>query len=234
MGCFLQVLSFLRQKEGFLSLVLKHIDTSAMMDVLLRLISCVEPPPLRLETLTVRHKQPKIHNSTFFAGTTCYFSQQWLNEEKLAQRLIELIHPERDEEVEAHFRIFIRLSNSFMCLKHTASSSHRFQDRHLRVNHFCFCFFCCRDSPMHLRLCVTSFVWAETRPVSSKRCHSLILCWLCLSRKLLAHTHPITRLSSPFRECHGNDTLLCVPAGRGVWSSCCRICFQESALRAVL
>uniref|UniRef100_A0A674NIS2 Protein phosphatase 6 regulatory subunit 2 n=1 Tax=Takifugu rubripes TaxID=31033 RepID=A0A674NIS2_TAKRU len=69
-----QVLSFLRRKEGFLSLVLKHIDTSAMMDVLLRLISCVEPPPLRLETLT------------------------WLNEEKLAQRLIELIHPERDEE----------------------------------------------------------------------------------------------------------------------------------------
>lgn len=69
-----QVIHFLRSKEGFLSLVLKHIDTSAMMDVLLRLISCVEPPPLRLETLT------------------------WLNEEKLAQRLIELIHPERDEE----------------------------------------------------------------------------------------------------------------------------------------
>ncbi|KAM7414474.1 hypothetical protein PAMA_019343 [Pampus argenteus] len=69
-----QVISFLRRKEGFLSLVLKHIDTSAMMDVLLRLISCVEPPPLRFETLT------------------------WLNEEKLAQRLIELIHPERDEE----------------------------------------------------------------------------------------------------------------------------------------
>lgn len=69
-----QVIHFLRGKEGFLSLVLKHIDTSAMMDVLLRLISCVEPPPLRLETLT------------------------WLNEEKLAQRLIELIHPERDEE----------------------------------------------------------------------------------------------------------------------------------------
>ncbi|XP_075885027.1 serine/threonine-protein phosphatase 6 regulatory subunit 2 isoform X4 [Nelusetta ayraudi] len=69
-----QVLGFLRRKEGFLSLVLKHIDTSAMMDVLLRLISCVEPPPLRLETLT------------------------WLNDAKLAQRLIELIHPERDDE----------------------------------------------------------------------------------------------------------------------------------------
>ncbi|XP_061772805.1 serine/threonine-protein phosphatase 6 regulatory subunit 2 isoform X3 [Nerophis ophidion] len=69
-----QVISFLRGKDGFLSLVLKHIDTSAMMDVLLRLISCVEPPPLRLETLA------------------------WLNEEKLAQRLIEIIHPEKDEE----------------------------------------------------------------------------------------------------------------------------------------
>ncbi|CAN9499251.1 unnamed protein product [Ophioblennius macclurei] len=69
-----QVLTFLRRKQEFLSLILKHIDTSAMMDVLLRLISCVEPPPLRLETLT------------------------WLNEQKLAQRLIELIHPERDEE----------------------------------------------------------------------------------------------------------------------------------------
>ncbi|XP_077373120.1 serine/threonine-protein phosphatase 6 regulatory subunit 2 [Festucalex cinctus] len=69
-----QVISFLRRKEGFLALVLKHIDTSAMMDVLLRLISCVEPPPLRLETLT------------------------WLNEEKLAQRLVDIIHPEMDEE----------------------------------------------------------------------------------------------------------------------------------------
>lgn len=49
----LQVLNFLRRKEGFLSMVLMHIDTSAMMDVLLRLISCVEPPPLRFETLTV-------------------------------------------------------------------------------------------------------------------------------------------------------------------------------------
>lgn len=29
-----------------------------------------------------------------------FFLKQWLNEEKLAQRLIELIHPERDEEVD--------------------------------------------------------------------------------------------------------------------------------------
>uniref|UniRef100_A0A8C9THK2 Protein phosphatase 6 regulatory subunit 2 n=1 Tax=Scleropages formosus TaxID=113540 RepID=A0A8C9THK2_SCLFO len=69
-----QVIGFLRKKEGFISLVLKHIDASAMMDLLLRLISCVEPAPLRLEVLN------------------------WLNEEKLIQRLIELIRFVEDEE----------------------------------------------------------------------------------------------------------------------------------------
>uniref|UniRef100_A0A668A8I5 Protein phosphatase 6, regulatory subunit 2a n=1 Tax=Myripristis murdjan TaxID=586833 RepID=A0A668A8I5_9TELE len=69
-----QVISFLRKKEGFIGLVLKHIDASAMMDLLLRLISCVEPAPLRQEVLN------------------------WLNEEKLIQRLTELIHTGKDEE----------------------------------------------------------------------------------------------------------------------------------------
>ncbi|KAF1482502.1 Serine/threonine-protein phosphatase 6 regulatory subunit 2, partial [Megadyptes antipodes antipodes] len=45
------VIAFLRKKDKFISLVLKHIDTSAMMDLLLRLISCVEPATLRQEVL---------------------------------------------------------------------------------------------------------------------------------------------------------------------------------------
>ncbi|XP_054656096.1 serine/threonine-protein phosphatase 6 regulatory subunit 2a isoform X2 [Dunckerocampus dactyliophorus] len=69
-----EVITFLKKKEGFIGLVLKHIDASAMMDLLLRLISCVEPAPLRQEVLN------------------------WLNEEKLVQRLIELIHTGKDEE----------------------------------------------------------------------------------------------------------------------------------------
>lgn len=48
-----QVIVFLKKKEGFIGLVLKHIDASAMMDLLLRLISCVEPAPLRQEVLHV-------------------------------------------------------------------------------------------------------------------------------------------------------------------------------------
>uniref|UniRef100_A0A8C5ESE7 Protein phosphatase 6, regulatory subunit 2a n=1 Tax=Gouania willdenowi TaxID=441366 RepID=A0A8C5ESE7_GOUWI len=69
-----QVITFLKKKEGFIGLVLKHIDASAMMDLLLRLISCVEPAPLRQEVLL------------------------WLNEERLVQRLTELIHTGKDEE----------------------------------------------------------------------------------------------------------------------------------------
>uniref|UniRef100_A0A673M8P5 Serine/threonine-protein phosphatase 6 regulatory subunit 2-like n=1 Tax=Sinocyclocheilus rhinocerous TaxID=307959 RepID=A0A673M8P5_9TELE len=71
-----QVISFLRKKHNFISLVLNHIDASAMMDLLLRLISCVEPAPLRMEVLN------------------------WLNEERLIQRLTELMHTGRDEEVQ--------------------------------------------------------------------------------------------------------------------------------------
>lgn len=51
-----QVITFLKKKEGFIDLVLKHIDASAMMDLLLRLISCVEPAPLRQEVLHVRYQ----------------------------------------------------------------------------------------------------------------------------------------------------------------------------------
>ncbi|KAM4677546.1 serine/threonine-protein phosphatase 6 regulatory subunit 2 isoform 2-T2 [Discoglossus pictus] len=69
-----QVIGFLRKKDQFLTLVLEHLGTSAMMDLLLRLISCVEPASLRQEVLN------------------------WLNEEKLIQRLVELINSSQNED----------------------------------------------------------------------------------------------------------------------------------------
>lgn len=69
-----QVLVFLKKKEQFISLVLKHLGTSALMDLLLRLVSCVEPATLR---------QGVLH---------------WLNEERIIQRLVGLIHPSQDED----------------------------------------------------------------------------------------------------------------------------------------
>ncbi|XP_063119406.1 serine/threonine-protein phosphatase 6 regulatory subunit 2 isoform X3 [Rattus norvegicus] len=49
-----QVIMFLKKKDKFISLILKHIGTSALMDLLLRLVSCVEPVVLRQEVL---HRQ---------------------------------------------------------------------------------------------------------------------------------------------------------------------------------
>lgn len=48
-----QTIAFLRKKEGFIVLVLKHMEASAIMDLLLRLMSCVEPVQLRHDVLTV-------------------------------------------------------------------------------------------------------------------------------------------------------------------------------------
>uniref|UniRef100_A0A2K5EA97 Serine/threonine-protein phosphatase 6 regulatory subunit 2 n=1 Tax=Aotus nancymaae TaxID=37293 RepID=A0A2K5EA97_AOTNA len=62
------------KKDKFISLVLKHIGTSALMDLLLHLVCCVEPAGLQQEVL------------------------HWLNEEKVIQRLVELIHPSEDED----------------------------------------------------------------------------------------------------------------------------------------
>uniref|UniRef100_A0A4W3J863 Protein phosphatase 6 regulatory subunit 1 n=1 Tax=Callorhinchus milii TaxID=7868 RepID=A0A4W3J863_CALMI len=69
-----QIVDFLRKKDDFVALLLKHIGTSAIMDLLLRLLTCVEQPQLRQDVLN------------------------WLNEEKIIQRLIEMIRSSRDED----------------------------------------------------------------------------------------------------------------------------------------
>uniref|UniRef100_A0A2K6KM64 Protein phosphatase 6 regulatory subunit 2 n=1 Tax=Rhinopithecus bieti TaxID=61621 RepID=A0A2K6KM64_RHIBE len=55
-----QVITFLKKKDKFISLVLKHIGTSALMDLLLRLVSCVEPAGLRQEVLHVSLGVPPV------------------------------------------------------------------------------------------------------------------------------------------------------------------------------
>lgn len=52
-GLWVQVIVFLKKKDKFISLVLRHIGTSALMDLLLRLVSCVEPAGLRQDVLHV-------------------------------------------------------------------------------------------------------------------------------------------------------------------------------------
>ncbi|ELK38741.1 Serine/threonine-protein phosphatase 6 regulatory subunit 1 [Myotis davidii] len=68
-----QLVSFLWKKDGFVDLLLQHITTSAIMDLLLWLLTCVKQPQLRQEVVNR------------------------LNEEKIVQRLIEQIHPSKDD-----------------------------------------------------------------------------------------------------------------------------------------
>ncbi|XP_068953371.1 serine/threonine-protein phosphatase 6 regulatory subunit 1 isoform X6 [Petaurus breviceps papuanus] len=68
-----RIVSFLRKKADFVPLLLCHIGTSAIMDLLLRLLTCVEQPPLRQEVF------------------------HWLNEEKIVERLVDMIHPDQDD-----------------------------------------------------------------------------------------------------------------------------------------
>ncbi|KAK2573120.1 Serine/threonine-protein phosphatase 6 regulatory subunit 3 [Acropora cervicornis] len=68
------MLEYLKSKEDFVDLIVKHLGTSAVMDLLLRLITSVESPQLRQDLL------------------------EWLNNQKLIESLVSLIDPEVDDD----------------------------------------------------------------------------------------------------------------------------------------
>jgi hypothetical protein len=51
---FVQMIDYLKTKEDFVSLLTKHMGTSAVMDLLLRLITSVESPQLRSDLMEVK------------------------------------------------------------------------------------------------------------------------------------------------------------------------------------
>ncbi len=71
----LQMLEFLKGKEDFIGQLLHHIGTSAIMDLLLRLITCIESPTVRKQCI------------------------DWLDEQNLIQKLVKHIHVTQTEEV---------------------------------------------------------------------------------------------------------------------------------------
>uniref|UniRef100_A0A3B5L259 Uncharacterized protein n=1 Tax=Xiphophorus couchianus TaxID=32473 RepID=A0A3B5L259_9TELE len=90
-----QVITFLKKKEGFIGLVLKHIDASAMMDLLLRLISCVEPAPLRQEVLHVSYQKRLLLQYVISAGPTQFYYH--LRQSNASQTLCDIIRLSRDQ-----------------------------------------------------------------------------------------------------------------------------------------
>ncbi|XP_061629434.1 serine/threonine-protein phosphatase 6 regulatory subunit 3 isoform X10 [Phyllopteryx taeniolatus] len=69
-----QIVEFLRKREDFVDLMIKHIGTSAIMDLLLRMLTCIEPQVLRQDVLN------------------------WLNQENIIQRLVGMVQPSQDED----------------------------------------------------------------------------------------------------------------------------------------
>ncbi|XP_077423224.1 serine/threonine-protein phosphatase 6 regulatory subunit 3 isoform X3 [Vanacampus margaritifer] len=69
-----QIVEFLRKMEDFVDLMIKHIGTSAIMDLLLRMLTCIEPQLLRQDVLN------------------------WLNHENIIQRLVDMVQPSQDED----------------------------------------------------------------------------------------------------------------------------------------
>ncbi|XP_029438560.1 serine/threonine-protein phosphatase 6 regulatory subunit 3 isoform X3 [Rhinatrema bivittatum] len=69
-----QIIEFLKKKDDFVDLIIKHIGTSAIMDLLLRLLTCIEPAQLRQDVLN------------------------WLSHERIIQRLVEIVHPSQEED----------------------------------------------------------------------------------------------------------------------------------------
>ncbi|XP_051916809.1 serine/threonine-protein phosphatase 6 regulatory subunit 3 isoform X4 [Hippocampus zosterae] len=69
-----QIVEFLRKREDFVDLMIKHIGTSAIMDLLLRMLTCIEPQLLRQDVLN------------------------WLNQENIIQRLVDMVQPSLDED----------------------------------------------------------------------------------------------------------------------------------------
>lgn len=60
-------MDFLKRKHDFVDLIIKHIGTSAIMDLLLRLLTCIEPPQPRQEVLNVS----KMSQRTFVWCVNC-------------------------------------------------------------------------------------------------------------------------------------------------------------------
>ncbi|XP_071942645.1 serine/threonine-protein phosphatase 6 regulatory subunit 3-like isoform X2 [Antedon mediterranea] len=67
------VVEKIKNKENCIGVFLKHFGTSAIMDLLLRLVTCIEVPELRNDFL------------------------EWLTNQKLIQRLVDQVDPEEDD-----------------------------------------------------------------------------------------------------------------------------------------
>ncbi|KAK3578083.1 hypothetical protein CHS0354_006739 [Potamilus streckersoni] len=69
------IFDFLKSRENFVAVLLKHIGTSAIMDLLLRLLTCIESPDIRKAMV------------------------EWLNQQQIVEKLVSSLVPSMDEDI---------------------------------------------------------------------------------------------------------------------------------------
>ncbi|XP_072164933.1 serine/threonine-protein phosphatase 6 regulatory subunit 3-like isoform X1 [Diadema setosum] len=72
------VVEYIKGKEDCIGVLLSHLEVSAVMDLILRLITCIESPEIRIAFLN------------------------WLNEQRFIQRLVDLIDAEQSEDTHSN------------------------------------------------------------------------------------------------------------------------------------
>jgi serine/threonine-protein phosphatase 6 regulatory subunit 3 len=72
------ILDFLKSRENFIARLLHHMDTSAIMDLLLRLVMSMESPECKAACLS------------------------WLNEQQIVQKLVSLLHHSHSSEMHSN------------------------------------------------------------------------------------------------------------------------------------
>ncbi|GAB1609180.1 serine/threonine-protein phosphatase 6 regulatory subunit 3-like isoform X4 [Argonauta hians] len=77
------IFKYLKSKSDFVGTLLNHIGTSAMVDLLLRLITCIESTKLKYEMI------------------------EWLNEQKLVERLVDQVVPSIEEDFHTNAAQFL-------------------------------------------------------------------------------------------------------------------------------
>lgn len=92
------MLQYLKPKEGFLSQLLKHLGTSAIMDLVLKLVTCVENKNSRLEIAQVKKaswfSNPLLLNS-FLSSRVA----QWLYSEHFVENLLGLLSEKTETDL---------------------------------------------------------------------------------------------------------------------------------------
>lgn len=77
------IFKYLKSKSDFVGTLLTHIGTSAMVDLLLRLITCIESTKLKFEMI------------------------EWLNEQQLVERLVDQVVPSIEEDFHTNAAQFL-------------------------------------------------------------------------------------------------------------------------------